>query len=92
MLRSYAITFTGVIIRIYIGAGHAFGIPFKYNYPVSLWLSFLTSIVGIEMVLRWRQVRAAIISLNGSSRNLRSSGMPVYEPTISEHTFRSGSL
>jgi uncharacterized membrane protein len=52
MLRSYAMAFAAVTIRLYFHPAKALGIPFAYAYPASLWLSILTNMVAIELLLR----------------------------------------
>ena len=63
MLRSFAMAFAAVTIRFYFHPAKALGFPFEYYYPASLWLSFLTNMAVIELVIRWPRVRSAFTKL-----------------------------
>jgi hypothetical protein len=68
MLRSFAMAFAAVTIRFYFHPARALGIPFAYTYPASLWLSLMTNLVMVELLLRWPAVGAAISVRQGASR------------------------
>lgn len=55
MIRSYAITLSGVTLRIYLGLGVAFGIPFSELYPVLSWLAWVPNILIVEWFVLNRQ-------------------------------------
>jgi uncharacterized membrane protein len=61
MLRSYAMAFAAVTIRLYVHPARELGIPFEYRYPAGLWLALLTNIVAVETMLRWPSMREAFI-------------------------------
>ncbi|WP_152396018.1 DUF2306 domain-containing protein [Paenibacillus guangzhouensis] len=57
MLRSYALTFAAVMLRIYLGPlSLAFG-DFELAYRVTAWLCWVPNLIIIEMVIRKRTLR-----------------------------------
>jgi uncharacterized membrane protein len=69
MMRSYALTFAAVTLRIYLGLGVPIaGIPFEQVYTFSAWASWVVNLLVVE----WLLVR-------GQSRAVGRSGDP-HEP------------
>jgi uncharacterized membrane protein len=52
MIRSYALTFAAVTLRLYIPASQAAGIPFDAAYPVIAWLSWVPNLLAAEWFVR----------------------------------------
>jgi Predicted membrane protein (DUF2306) len=52
MLRSFALIFGAVMLRLYIPISIALGIPFGTAYPVIAWISWVPNIVLIEWWIR----------------------------------------
>ena len=52
MLRSYAVTFSGVTLRIYLGLSVLMGVAFEASYPVLSWLCWVPNLLLIEWYLR----------------------------------------
>jgi len=48
MMRSYALTFAAVTLRIYLGLGVAAGIPFPEIYATAAWSSWVLNLVVVE--------------------------------------------
>lgn len=55
-LRSFALTFAAVTLRIYLGAFMAAGVPFASFYPLLAWLCWVPNLLLIE----WRVLRATV--------------------------------
>jgi hypothetical protein len=53
MLRSYAFTFMGLTLLLYNWIGEQLGIGLAYKYPAVTWLTFLTNVSLVEILL-WR--------------------------------------
>ncbi len=53
MMRSYAFTFMGLTLLLYAWIGDQLGLALAYKYPAVSWLTFLTNVLFIEIVL-WR--------------------------------------
>jgi hypothetical protein len=53
MMRSYAFTFMGLTLLLYAWIGEQLGLALAYKYPAVSWLTFLTNVLFIEIVL-WR--------------------------------------
>jgi len=53
MLRSYAFTFMGLTLLFYNWIGGQLGIGLAYKYPAVTWLTFLTNVSLVEILL-WR--------------------------------------
>ena len=49
MLRSYALCFAAVTLRIYLGISAAFGIAFMTIYPMLAWLSWVPNLMYVEL-------------------------------------------
>jgi uncharacterized membrane protein len=56
MMRSYALTFAAVTLRIYLGLGVAAGIPFAEIYATAAWMSWVLNLVVVEWWLLGRPV------------------------------------
>jgi uncharacterized membrane protein len=52
MIRSYALTFAAVTLRIYLPVSHAAGIPFEPAYQAVSWLCWVPNLVLAEWLLR----------------------------------------
>lgn len=48
MMRSFALAFAAVTLRIYLGVMQALGIPFSEAYPVTAWLSWVPNLLLVE--------------------------------------------
>ncbi len=55
-LRSFALTFSAVTLRIYLGAFAASGVPFATFYPLLAWICWVPNLLLIE----WRVLRATV--------------------------------
>ena len=51
MLRNFALTFGAVTLRIWLGVGFVFGIPFDEIYPVTAWLAWVPNLLLVEWYL-----------------------------------------
>ncbi|WP_346895219.1 DUF2306 domain-containing protein [uncultured Roseibium sp.] len=54
MLRSVALTFAAVTLRLYLGAVMSMGLPFEIFYPAIAWLCWVPNAVVMELYLRRR--------------------------------------
>ncbi len=52
MIRSFALTFGAVTLRIYIPASQIAGIPFELAYPVISWLAWVPNLLVAELLVR----------------------------------------
>lgn len=57
MLRSYALTFAAVTLRLWLPALTAFGLEFLLAYKIISWLSWVPNLIFIEWVIRRLQVK-----------------------------------
>ncbi|PAW68221.1 MAG: hypothetical protein B9S34_03185 [Opitutia bacterium Tous-C1TDCM] len=55
-LRSFALTFSAVTLRIYLGTSFAAGVPFASFYPLLAWLCWVPNLLVIE----WFVLRATV--------------------------------
>lgn len=53
MIRSIALTFSAVTLRLQLPIGMALDIPFDTAYPVIAWLCWVPNLVVAEMIVRW---------------------------------------
>lgn len=55
-IRSYALTFSAVTLRIYLGLFFAAGVAFETFYPLLAWLCWVPNVLVVEwgMLRRWR--------------------------------------
>ncbi len=59
MLRSVALTFAAVTLRIYLGFGiAALRLDFATAYLLAAWLCWTLNLLAVELWLRWRQTPA----------------------------------
>ena len=54
MLRSVALTFAAVTLRLYLGAVMSMGLPFEIFYPAIAWLCWVPNAIVMELYLRRR--------------------------------------
>ena len=52
MIRSFALTFAAVTLRLYIPASQMAGIPFDTAYPVIAWLCWVPNLLVAELFVR----------------------------------------
>ncbi len=52
MLRSAALTFAAVTLRLYLGIGVAAGLPFLDVYRATAWVSWISNLILVELYLR----------------------------------------
>ena len=57
MIRSFALTFGAVTLRIYLGASQAADIPFQMAYPIIAWLAWVPNLILAEIYLRLGAIR-----------------------------------
>ena len=57
MLRSIALTFSGVTLRVILGAGMAAGFPFMTVYLVAAWSAWPLNLLVMESYLRLESAR-----------------------------------
>jgi hypothetical protein len=57
MIRSYALTFAAVMLRIYLPLSQVYGIPFEPAYQTIAWLCWVPNLIVAEwLILRQRSV------------------------------------
>lgn len=49
MMRSFALTFGAVTLRVYLPASLFAGVSFEYAYPIMAWLSWLPNLAAVEI-------------------------------------------
>lgn len=54
-IRSFALTFAAVTLRIYLGSFFAAGLDFDAFYPILAWLSWVPNLIFVEWVLLARR-------------------------------------
>lgn len=59
MIRSFALTFGAVTLRIYLPASQVGGIPFEVAYPAISWLAWVPNLVVAELFIRLRNPPAS---------------------------------
>ncbi|WP_293904217.1 DUF2306 domain-containing protein [Phenylobacterium sp.] len=52
MIRSFALTFAAVTLRLYLGALQASGLSFEEAYPITAWISWVPNLIVAELYLR----------------------------------------
>lgn len=60
MIRSFALTFAAVTLRIYLPIGQMAGMPFETIYPLTAWISWIPNLAIAELYLRRRSSRLAM--------------------------------
>ncbi|UTW56702.1 DUF2306 domain-containing protein [Kordiimonas sp. SCSIO 12610] len=58
MIRSYALTLSGVTLRVYLGLFFASGMSFSEFYPVLAWISWVPNLLIVEWFILERGQRA----------------------------------
>jgi uncharacterized membrane protein len=58
MIRSYALTFAAVTLRLYLPVSMMVGIPFERAYPAISWLCWIPNLLFAEVMLVPRRVPA----------------------------------
>lgn len=71
MMRNFALTFGAVTLRIWLGVGYGFGIPFDEIYPVTAWLAWVPNLILVEWYLALQADR-----LRDSARITSGSAAP----------------
>lgn len=66
MLRSFALTYAAVTLRIYLPLSQISGIPFETAYQIISWLCWVPNLLVIEWVL-WSQKQVASPTLNSNA-------------------------
>jgi uncharacterized membrane protein YozB (DUF420 family) len=59
MIRSFALTFAAVTLRLYLPLGQLAGAPFETFYPLTAWISWIPNLILAELYLRRSPVRVA---------------------------------
>lgn len=54
MLRSVALTFAAVTLRLYLGASMSMELPFEFAYPAIAWLCWVPNAIVMELYVRRR--------------------------------------
>ena len=62
MIRSFALTFAAVMLRIYLPLAQVAGIPFDVSYPVISFLCWVPNLLVAELLLQRFRVRRAHIA------------------------------
>jgi uncharacterized membrane protein len=52
MIRNFALTFAGVMLRLWMPLSAVGGIPFEQAYPVVAWLCWVPNLIVVEVLLR----------------------------------------
>ncbi len=60
MIRSYALTFAAVTLRIYLPLSQVVGIPFEPAYQTISWLCWVPNLIIAEWLMLRRYVKAPI--------------------------------
>ena len=59
MVRSFALTFAAVTLRLYLGVADAAGLDYETSYDVVAWLSWLPNLLAVEWWLRRHAMSAS---------------------------------
>lgn len=60
MLRSYALSLSGVTLRVYLGLSTAMGVEFVAAYPALSWLCWVPNLLVVEWFVRSRPHKLAM--------------------------------
>lgn len=60
MIRSYALTLSGVTLRVYLGLFFASGMSFSEFYPVLAWISWVPNLLIVEWFILQREQKTNI--------------------------------
>lgn len=52
MIRSFALTFAAVTLRVYLGLTSAAGLPILVGYPIAVWLSWVPNLAAAQWWIR----------------------------------------
>ena len=74
MVRTFALTFAAVMLRLYLPASVASGVPFEAAYPAIAWLCWVPNLVVAELLVR--RTRGAPTTTARSGRRLAPRGEP----------------
>jgi len=66
MIRSFALTFAAVTLRLYIPASQALGIPFEVAYPVIAWISWVPNLLFAEWFTRGAAAPRVALQASGA--------------------------
>jgi uncharacterized membrane protein len=72
MIRSYALTFAAVTLRLWQGVFGATGVPFDIAYPIVAWLAWVPNLALVETYLARERRRLAVTRQRGAQPPLRS--------------------
>jgi uncharacterized membrane protein len=61
MIRSFALTFAAVTLRLYLPLGQIAGMPFQVIYPLTAWISWIPNLLIAELYLRRGVLRPAVV-------------------------------
>jgi uncharacterized membrane protein len=75
MLRNFALTFAAVMLRLYLPASMALGVPFEVAYPVVAWLCWVPNLAAVETWLRWRGMLRSGSGFQGQSDEIPLPGL-----------------
>jgi len=62
MMRSYALTFAAVTLRLYLPISRVGGIPFEIAYPAISWLCWLPNLLVVEWLIESRRSRRPAVA------------------------------
>lgn len=62
MIRSFAMTFGAVTLRLYLPMGQALGMSFMEIYRLTAWISWIPNLVLLELWMRRRALLAGVAS------------------------------
>ncbi|HET6970803.1 MAG TPA: DUF2306 domain-containing protein [Phenylobacterium sp.] len=62
MIRSFALTFAAVTLRLYLPIGQMAGMPFETIYPLTAWISWIPNLLLAELYLRRGPARRAAVA------------------------------
>jgi hypothetical protein len=54
MVRSFALTFAAVTLRLWLPALDKLGLPLEIAYPIVAWLAWVPNVICAEIYLHWR--------------------------------------
>ena len=58
MIRSYAVTFAAVTLRIWLGLFmQVLGWDFMIAYPIVAWISWIPNLIAVELWMNWKKSR-----------------------------------
>jgi hypothetical protein len=60
MIRSYALTFAAVMLRIYLPLSQVYGIPFEPAYQTIAWLCWVPNLIVAEWLILRQQLTPVV--------------------------------